>query len=112
VLIIIILSAGVSLLFVWDSGAGTGRTAVIRSLKGETVVLDLTHPRTITVEGLLGTTSISVEDGSVRFIDSPCPHRLCIKKGPVSRAGDLVACLPNGVIARIEGESAYDGITP
>jgi len=75
-------------------------------------MLDLARRQTVEIEGLLGTTTITVGGGAVRFIDSPCPHRLCIKKGPVSRVGDLVACLPNGVVARIEGESSYDGITP
>ena len=89
-----------------------GQRVVIRSLKGDTLMLDLARRQTVEIEGLLGTTTVAIEDGAVRFIDSPCPHRLCIKKGPVSRVGDLVACLPNGVIARIEGRSGYDGITP
>ena len=90
----------------------TGRTVVVRSLGSESLVLDLSRSQTVEVEGLLGTTTLSIDGGTVRFVESPCPHSLCIKKGPVSRVGDLIACLPNGVVARIEGKSDYDGITP
>ena len=112
VLIALILAVGISLLLVRGPDAGTGQTVEIRSLNGDTLVLDLARRQTVEVEGLLGTTTISVDHGAVRFTDSPCPHRLCIKKGPVSRVGDLVACLPNGIVARIKGEADYDGITP
>jgi hypothetical protein len=111
-LVAVMLVAGISLLAVAGPRDETGRTVVVRSLKGESLVLDLSRRQTVEVEGLLGTTTISIDEGTVRFIESPCPHRLCIKKGPVSRVGDLIACLPNGVVARIAGKSDYDGITP
>lgn len=94
------------------SDAETGRAVVVRCLGGESMVLDLHRQQKVEVEGPLGITTISVEDGTVRFIDSPCPHRLCVKRGRVSRVGDLIACLPNGVVAKITGESDYDVITP
>jgi hypothetical protein len=111
VLIAAIVGFGVSLLLLPEPSGGTGRTVVIKSLKGETLTLDLSRAQTVEVEGLLGTTTISIDHGAVSFIESPCPHKLCIKRGPVSRVGDLVACVPNGVIAMIEGESDYDVIT-
>lgn len=111
-LIALVLAAGIALLAVPGRHAEIGRTAVIRSPGSETLVLDLGRRQTVEVEGLLGTTTISVEGGLLAFVESPCPHKLCIKKGPVSLVGDLVACLPNGVVARIEGKSDYDGITP
>ena len=111
-LVAVVLVAGISLLAMAGLRAETGRTVVVKSLKGESRLLDLSRRRTVEVEGLLGITTISIDEGTVRFIESPCPHRLCIKKGAVSRVGDLIACLPNGVVARIAGKSDYDGITP
>jgi hypothetical protein len=112
VLVAVIVAAGVSLLAVDGRPGEAGSTVVIRSLAGEDLTLDLTRRQTVEVTGLLGATTISVKGGALEFTDSPCPHRLCIKKGRVSRVGDLVACLPNGVVARIEGKADYDGITP
>ena len=108
----VILAVGVSLVTMGRSGVGSGNTVVVRCVGGEDMVLDLHRAQRIEVKGLLGTTTISIEDGAVCFLDSPCPHRLCVKKGRVSLVGDLIACLPNGVVARIVGESDYDGITP
>lgn len=111
-LVAVIVVAGISLLAMAGSRAETGKTVVVRSLRGESLTLDLDRPQRLEVQGLIGTTTISIEDGTVRFTGSPCPHKLCIERGPVHRVGDLVACLPNGVVARIEGGSDYDGITP
>jgi hypothetical protein len=81
-------------------------------MRGEMLTLDLGCDQTLYVEGPLGTTSIRIEDRAVTFISSPCPHGLCVSKGSISRAGEWIACLPNGVVARISGRADYDGITP
>jgi hypothetical protein len=85
---------------------------VIKSVGGETLRFSIDRDRALAVEGLLGETRITIEDGGVRFVSSPCPHDFCVSRGRVSRAGEWIACLPNGVIARISGQAAYDGITP
>ena len=79
----LIVVVGISLLAMAGSGAETGKTVVVRSLKDESLTLDLDRPRTLEVQGLIGTTTISIEDGAVRFTESPCPHKLCIERGPV-----------------------------
>jgi hypothetical protein len=107
-----VLALGISLIGLDRPRPDTGGAVTIRSLKGETLVLSLDRAQTVEVGGSLGTTTIVIEDGSVRFVDSPCPHKLCIKKGRISRVGDFVACLPNGVVAQITGKSDYDAITP
>jgi len=91
---------------------GSGRTVVIRSLEGRTLTLDLHDDQALKVDGPLGTTSIRIADGAVTFVSSPCPHGLCVSRGSISKAGQWIACLPNGVVARISGQADYDGITP
>lgn len=87
-------------------------TVVIRSLAGGSSTFDLAGDRTVEVDGVIGKTVISIEKGTVRFVSSCCPHGLCVKKGRVYTAGDWIACLPNGVVAEVEGDAVYDGITP
>jgi hypothetical protein len=41
------------------------------------------------------------EDGGIRFEESDCPHKLCVKAGKLSRVGEFAACLPNGIILKI-----------
>ena len=66
----------------------------------------------IKIEGILGESTIKIEDGFVFFENSPCPNKLCVNSSAISKNGDWIACLPNGVFARIEGEdenSEIDG---
>jgi hypothetical protein len=111
-LIGILILVGVYLLGTASSGGPRGKTVVIKCFAGGSSAFDLRSDRTVEVEGNVGTTVISIEDGSVRFVSSCCPHGLCVKKGCVSRVGDWIACLPNGVLAIVKGDAAYDGITP
>ncbi len=67
----------------------------------------LEQDRTVEIEGLEGITEIKIEDGSARVISSPCRNRICMR-GSVSQYPDTLACLPNGVIISVEGESDVD----
>lgn len=73
----------------------------------------LGEDRSVLLPGLLGDTQLQIRDGHVRILDSPCPHKVCLGMGGVSRRGQLIACVPNRLIVHIEGEdgqesAAYD----
>ncbi len=40
-------------------------------------------------------------DGRIRFEDSDCPDKVCIKTGWLSKVGQTAACLPNEVFLKI-----------
>ena len=80
-----------------------GRVVVIE-VDGELVGnFSLEEDRFIPVDGKLGTTKVEIVGTGVRVLDSPCPHKLCVKSGTISRSGETLVCLPNGVVIRIEG---------
>lgn len=66
----------------------------------------------VEVEGRIGKSVIEISEEGVRFIDSCCPNHFCVRRGWVSRPGDMVACVPNGIVVMVLGKSEYDGITP
>jgi hypothetical protein len=109
---VLLLLVGVYLMGSGASGDAAGSSVVIRTVSGEPHTHMLAEPCTLGVEGLIGTSRIAIEDGSVAFLDSPCPHKLCVRKGRIGRVGEWIACLPNGVVAKIQGDADYDGITP
>jgi hypothetical protein len=79
------------------TGAGTGpgtEQQWIYPLDGEA---------TLHVPGPLGDTVVVVEEGGVRVISSPCPEKICIKTGKISKPGQWIACLPNRVFISIQG---------
>jgi hypothetical protein len=80
-----------------------GDRAVVSVGHETTARLSLSNAGRFSVEGILGESLLEVRDGSVRFVDSPCPGRYCIHTGWISLTGQVAACLPNGVVVEIGG---------
>lgn len=41
------------------------------------------------------------KDGSIAFVESDCPDKVCIHAGKLKTAGQFAACLPNGIVMKI-----------
>jgi hypothetical protein len=88
--------------------------SVIAEVAGKVVFsAPLDRAQQVELSGPLGKTLLRIADGQARILASPCPNKLCIGMGQVSRSGELLACVPNRVLVRIEGgtsgaEQAYD----
>jgi hypothetical protein len=41
------------------------------------------------------------QDGSIRFEESDCPDKICIRSGRLKTVGESAACLPNKIIVKI-----------
>jgi hypothetical protein len=75
------------------------------------ITVPLTRNRRFTVHGPLGDSIIEVHDGRVRFISSPCRGKQCVHSGWLAHAGEMAACLPNGIMVSVLGrEQRYDSI--
>lgn len=118
----IILAAALALLGGYLVGfsrpSAPGVEIVISSASGAPFAVSLSENQVVRVAGSEGETVIEIADGVARFMASPCPHKLCIGRGAISKRGEWIACVPNGVFARVVGkagevgEGRYDGITP
>ncbi len=49
----------------------------------------------------IGRNLIRVEDGAVMVVQADCPDKICVHTGPISQEGEVIACLPHGVIIYI-----------
>jgi hypothetical protein len=78
-----------------DPAAASGEQQWIFPLDAQT---------TLRVPGPLGETVVVIEDGTVRVVSSPCPEKICIKTGRISKPGQWIACLPNRVFISIRGK--------
>ena len=110
------LAIALALVGVYLTGSGRpserGARVVLQAPGRAAEVLDLREARTVRVMGLRGETVIEIAGGRVAFVSSPCPNKVCVRRGEVSRSGEWIACVPNGVVATITGKRAYDGVTP
>ncbi len=104
-LIVAIILAALAL---WGASAlfkKEGESVEVR-LRGELyAVLPLNKNAELDVEGLC---TVVVEDGETYVKSSTCRNKLCENHRPISRAGETVACLPNGVTVTVKKEGGAD----
>ncbi len=82
------------------------------------VYLDGEIYRTVELSAVEGEEIISIDGCSVKvtkdgacFLSSDCPDSLCVKRGMMTRSGDVMACVPKGITVEITGGRAVDGIS-
>ena len=51
---------------------------------------------------------IIVENGRIRFEESDCPDKVCVRTGWIFKPGQSAVCLPSGTIIKIVGEDNDD----
>jgi hypothetical protein len=84
--------------------AGRERTGeVVIEASGTQWIYPLDEDRRESVKGPLGNTIVVIRGGSASVEDSPCPDKLCVHMPAISRPGQWIACLPNGVFVRVRG---------
>ena len=72
---------------------------------------DLNQVRELKITGAMGDSLISINQGKVRFKQSPCSNQYCVHQGWLSRAGQVAICLPNQISLQLMGaKSTYDSL--
>ena len=83
----------------------------IRDHHGIFATFSLAQDRTIEVPGPQGVSRITIQQGRVRFTQSPCSNQYCVHQGWLSHAGQVAVCLPNQVSLELIGsEKTYDSL--
>jgi hypothetical protein len=52
---------------------------------------------------------LHIDNESVYVTNSTCPDKICEKTGEIHRAGQVIVCVPNKVLIRIEGTTIQNG---
>jgi hypothetical protein len=72
---------------------------------------DLNQTRELAIKGPIGISNISINQGKVRFKQSPCKSQYCVHQGWLSHAGQVAICLPNQISLQLMGaKSSYDSL--
>ncbi len=75
-------------------------------------IYDLNKDDTIAIEGPLGFSVITIQNGTAFFHSSPCDNQICVMSHPISNNANFTACLPNQIFIRIEGENTVTQQSP
>ena len=70
----------------------------------------LSNHGVLPVVGPLGVSEIEIGPKGARVISAPCAHKICMRQGWMQRAGDVAACVPNGLVLRIAGAAPIDAM--
>jgi hypothetical protein len=72
---------------------------------------DLNQTRELHIKGPIGESIVLIEQGKVRFKQSPCHNQYCVHQGWLSRTGQVAICLPNQISLQLIGaKSNYDSL--
>ncbi len=72
---------------------------------------DLNQTRELHIKGPIGESIVFINQGKVRFKQSPCHNQYCVHQGWLSRAGQVAICLPNQISLQLMGaKSSYDSL--
>ncbi len=88
-------------------------TTVVVTVKGtEYGRYTLRENRRVEIIGPMGTNYLRIEDGIAWMEEAVCPDRYCIKQGKVSKGGQQIICLPNGIVVELVGgdEEGLDAV--
>ena len=85
--------------------------AVVTGPQGQQIVA-LEHDAEFHIAGAIGDSHLEVKDGAIRFVSSPCRHKICIRSGWHHNAGSVAACVPNRISVVLRGHGAeFDAIS-
>ncbi len=104
IIIAVILLAACIFYFVYNmqSDKGTAKAEIYyESELVMTVMLNKNEDRAFKLPQNENVVFHLYEDGSIRFEESNCPDKVCIKSGKLRHIGSSAACLPNKVILKI-----------
>ncbi len=103
ILALALLAAAVSFLLIQRQRSRQEGTRALVQVGGqETQELDLSKDQEFWVgDPEIGRNLIRVKDGTVMVVQADCPNKVCVLTGPISQEGEVIACLPHGVVIYI-----------
>lgn len=75
--------------------------------------ISLNQNQVLHVHGDQGDSIIEINNGKIRFKDSPCTSKRCVLSGWLQHSGEFAACLPNRVsiaLLNFADTNRYDSI--
>jgi hypothetical protein len=111
---LVILTSVIMVIFLFQTLWITQAASKLIIRKGNHLVgtYDLNQTNEIHLHGGIGDSIIHIEQGKVRFKQSPCNNQYCVHQGWLSRAGQVAICIPNQLSLQLIGNRGpeYDSL--
>ena len=98
------------------SGSSRNKTVIVSIDGKKEAEYPLKEDGVYLLEGShLGTNKLVIKDEKAYIEEASCPDKQCMKQGKISKAGEMLVCLPNRVVVKIvdvhEEEPIIDGVS-
>jgi len=117
--ILLISVVGIIYAWQWIHAEVSSGPAMVQIFHDETLLAQYPFPEPgksihFNAEGELGISEIIINAEGIHFSSSPCTTQFCVANGHRSESGDIIACVPNRILATIKGShvngSHFDAI--
>jgi len=92
-------------------GFADGKTYVLIEVNGklyQKVSLGSDGPNLkIHIPAATGENVVEIDRDSVRMLYAQCPDQDCIRQGWISRPGQIIVCLPNKIVIKVQSDNNY-----
>lgn len=106
----VIVTAALVLFAVLYRPASVGQAVEITT-PDRTVTLSLTKDGTHTFVGKGGQVlTLCIADHTAYVSEADCPDKVCVHTGKVTHGGEVIACVPAGIVIRVIGEGEVDAV--
>lgn len=111
-IVVFLVLAGMSLIAL-NRLQQPGSMVIIEVAEKVLYQVNINEPQELTVTGPIGETMIKIDEGAAQVTQSDCPEKICIKTGKIRHEGEIIVCVPNRVVIRINGKrnNLFDVIT-
>ncbi len=112
ILILVFLNISIAMIVFINNNTEVATSASVYYKNDLIMTIDMTEKeqRTYTVDGTNGDVVIEVVDGKIRVFQENSPFNICSKQGYIENAHEVLICLPNDIIIKLEGNSDIDTI--
>lgn len=93
--------------------AGAGRYAVVEvdgEIYGKYKLGERKSDNILEIRTKYGYNKVVIQNDGAYVSEADCRDRLDVAAGKITRAGELIVCLPHRLVITIEGESGVDGV--
>lgn len=108
----VLLAAALCLFAVFQNSKKAGGQIEVKQDGKLVGIYSLSENSTYEFSTFYGHNTLVIEDGCAYMTESTCHDHICESMGKISKVGETIICLPNGLFVKVIGgeEGDYDAI--
>ncbi len=110
---LVILTGVIAIIFMFQQFWTFEQASKLKIRQGDQILgtYDLDQVRELQIKGPVGISTVSINQGKVRFKQSPCRNQYCVHQGWLAHAGQVAICIPNQISLQLLGKkNNYDSL--